>query len=120
MLTGYGPSAAGSNAKWHRLCFDGEERRYEQWECKFLGYMKLRKLKSIILLPDGEDLPDGFQSKNETAYAELIQFLDERSLSLVMRDDGRKALKILRNHYGGTGKPRVISLYTTLMSLVKS
>lgn len=36
------------------------------------------------------------------------------------QDDGRKALKILRAHYAGTGKPRVISLSTELTSLVKS
>jgi len=35
-------------------------------------------------------------------------------------DDGRKALQILRAHYAGTGKPRVISLYTELTSLVRS
>lgn len=61
-------------------------------------------------------------SKNEEAFMELIQFLDDKSLSLVMRDaqdDRRKALKILRAHYAGTGKPRLISLYTELMSLVK-
>ena len=35
-------------------------------------------------------------------------------------DYGRKALKILREHHAGTGKPRIISLYTELTSLVKS
>ena len=35
-------------------------------------------------------------------------------------DDGRKALAILRNHYAGKGKPRIISLYTELTSLHKS
>ena len=35
-------------------------------------------------------------------------------------EDGRKALKILQAHYAGTGKPREISLYTELTSLVKS
>ena len=62
-------------------------------------------------------------AKNEEAFAELIQFLDDKSLALVMRDardNGRKALKILRAHYAGTGKPRVISSYTDLTSLVKS
>ena len=62
-------------------------------------------------------------AKNEETFAELIQFLDDKSLALVMRDtrdNGRKALKILRAHYSGTGKPRVISLYTELTSLVKS
>jgi len=53
----------------------------------------------------------------------LIQFLDERSLSLVMRDavnDGRKALQILRDHYASKGRPRIITLYTELTSLHKS
>lgn len=57
------------------------------------------------------------------AYAELIQFLDDKSLSLVMReaaDDGRWALRILRDCYAGRGKPRVISLYTELASLQKA
>lgn len=35
-------------------------------------------------------------------------------------DDGRKALKILREHYAGKGKPRVISLCTELTSLQKA
>lgn len=33
--------------------------------------------------------------------------------------EGRKALEILRVHYAGTGKPRVITLYTELTSLQK-
>ena len=72
---------------------------------------------TILAPPNGEI----DASKNEEAFAELIQFLDDKSLSLVMRDavdDGRKALEILREHYAGTGKPRVISLYTELTSLV--
>ena len=59
--------------------------------------MRLRNVKDIILLDDEEE-PEDFNDKNEESYAELIQFLDERSLSLVMRDaadDGRKALRIL-------------------------
>ena len=53
----------------------------------------------------------------------LIQLIDDRSLALVMReakDDGRKALGILRNHYAGKGKPRVIALYIELTSLRKN
>jgi len=98
------------------MYFDGDERKYEQWEIKFLGYMRLQKLKDTIL--PSETPPD--VNKNEEAFAELIQFLDDRSLSLVMRDavdDGRKALTILRNHYAGKGKPRIISLYTELTSV---
>jgi gag-polypeptide of LTR copia-type len=118
--TGYGPSPSSSSVgRWNRLYFDGDERKYEQWEIKFLGYMRLQKLKDTIL--PSEDEPD--PAKNEEAFAELIQFLDDRSLSLVMRDaidDGRRALEILRNHYAGRGKPRIIALYTELTSLRKS
>jgi len=118
--TGYGPSSSSNSVgRWNRLYFDGDERKYEQWEIKFLGYMRLRKLKDTIL-PD-EDEPDS--AKNEEAFAELIQILDDRSLSLVMRDavdNGRRALEILRNHYAGRGKPRIIALYTELTSLRKS
>ena len=83
---------------------------------KFLGYMRF-KLKDTITAAEDTDID---AAKNEEAFAELIQFLDDKSL--VMRhaqDDGRKALKILRAHYTGTGKPRVISLYMELTSLVK-
>ena len=112
-LTGYGPSS-----QWKNLTFDGDERTFEIWETKILGYMKLRKLKDTLV---GNDEVD--QDKNEIAFAELIQFLDERSLSLVIReakDDGRKAFKILRDFYAGDSKPRVITLYNQLTSLRKA
>jgi len=35
-------------------------------------------------------------------------------------DNCRWALKILRDYYAGTGKPRIIGLYTELTSLPKS
>ena len=106
--------------KIRQTSFRRDERKYEQWEVKFLGYMRLRKLKDSITAADDVDIT---AAKNEETFAELIQFLDDKSLALVMRDardDGRKALKILRAHYAGTGKPRVISLYTELTLLVKS
>ena len=34
-------------------------------------------------------------------------------------DNGREALRILRDHYAGKGKPGIISLYTELTSLRK-
>ena len=36
------------------------------------------------------------------------------------KDDGRKAVEILREHYVGKGKPCVIALYTELTSLKMS
>jgi hypothetical protein len=84
----------------------------------------LKNLSETILTPlagDGSQQVIAADSvKNMNAFAELIQFLDDRSLSLVIRDaanDGRKALGILREHYLSKGKPRVISLYTELTSL---
>ena len=94
--TGYGPRS--------RLMFDGDDRKYELWEVKFLGFMRLSKLHKTIL-PESEG---GFENqelneeKNAEAFAELVQCLDDRSLSLVLRDakdNGRKALIILREHY---------------------
>ena len=116
--TGYGPPS-----RYQHLHFGGDERRYEMWETRFMGYMLMKGLKDTI---DPKPATDGTvspadPSKNEQAYAELIQWLDERSLSLVVResrDDGREALKTLRAHYRGKGKQRVIRLYTELTSLL--
>ena len=97
-----------------RLVFNGDENNFELWEVRFLGHMRMLGLKDRILSTDDPDL-----EKNEECYAE-IQFLDDKSLSLVMReavDDGSKALKILRSHYASQGKPRIIALYTELTSL---
>ena len=79
--------------------------------------MKIKDLKTAIL----PGTPATAENK-ERNYAQLVQFLDSKSLNLVMhdaKDDGRKALEILRRHYAGTGKQRIISMYTTLCSLTK-
>lgn len=58
--------------------------------------------------------------KNANCYAELIRLLDDKSLSLIRHkaaDDGRKALQILKEHYSGKSKPRIINLYTLLTKL---
>ena len=110
-LTGYGPRRT--------LVFDGDESKYELWEVKFLGHLRLQKLYDVVVPRDGENnAPDA--EKNANAFAELVQCLDDRSLALIIReakDDGRKALTVLRQHYQGKGKPRVIALYTELTSL---
>ena len=104
-----------------RLIFDGDERKYEQGKVKFLGYMGLQKLKTVLVSESWDEETNA--GKNEEAFAGLIQFTDDKSLALVMIDavdDGRKALQIRRAHYAGTGKPHVISLHTELTSLVES
>ena len=60
--------------------------------------------------------------KNSKAFAELIQYLDNTSLGLIMREangDGRKAMKLLKAHYAGKDNVRLISLWTELTSLEK-
>ncbi|CAB4014638.1 Hypothetical predicted protein, partial [Paramuricea clavata] len=111
--TGYGPRRG--------LIFDGDENKYELWEVKFLGYLRLQKLYNIFIPSSSERELD--EAKNADAFAELVQCLDDRSLALVIReakDNGRKALTVLREHYQGKGKPRIISLYTELTSLKKA
>ncbi|CAB4013210.1 Retrovirus-related Pol poly from transposon TNT 1-94 [Paramuricea clavata] len=109
--TGYGPRRG--------LLFNGDESKYELWEVKFLAQMRLQKLHDVFVPGDKE--PDA--SRNGDAFAELVQCLDDRSLALVIReakDDGQRALEILRQHYQGKSKPRVISLYTELTTLKKT
>ncbi|KAK3892692.1 hypothetical protein Pcinc_003484 [Petrolisthes cinctipes] len=103
---GYRPST--------RLIFDGDEAKYELWEVKFKGYLRVHKLHWVVTdaNPDAE--------KNAQVFAELVQVLDDKSINLIIRDaedDGKKALAILRSHYVGTSKPRIISLYHELCSL---
>ena len=109
--TGYGHRTS-------RLVFNGDESKYELWEVKFLGYLKIHQLHELILsLTVQTDLD--FVEKD----AELIQFLDDTSLSVVIReaqDNGKKALAILREHYLPKGKPKIVPLYTELTSLKNS
>lgn len=61
--------------------------------------------------------------KNKKAFAELIKILDDKSVSLILReaaDYARKALQILRGHYASKGKPCMISLYTDVTTLQKA
>ena len=113
---GYGTSSRESH-----LMFNGDERQYEQWETRFLGYLKIKKLKDVVApLPGQAAVTD--PSLNEQVYAELCQFLDSTSMQLIMRDakdDGKEALKILREHYAGSSKPRIITMWRQLSRLTK-
>ena len=113
--TGYGPSGAGACSS-RRLYFNGGNDNYELWEVKFLGRMRLQKLIKVF----EDDETDVDADDNANAFAELIQFIDDRSLSLVIREaknNGRKSLGILREHYMSKSKNRVIALYTELTSM---
>ena len=114
--TGYGPRS--------RLYYDGDPNKYQIWETRFLSFLYTQdKAFHKAILPKAPSVADDtdFDESNKTAYAELVQVLDERSLMLIMNDapnDGRAALKILRQHYASTEKPRVLTLYEELTTLV--
>ena len=78
--------------------------------------MRIQKLHEEFLPVEGNEPPNA--EKNAEAFAELIQCLDDRRLSLVIRDamdDGRKALQIVRDHYLGKSKPRTIAMHDESM-----
>jgi len=105
--TGYGPSS-------RNLLFNGDGERFEVWVVKFLGHLRLRKLLDVVTAEE----PD--VGKNAEVFAELVQCLDDRSISLIIRDakdNGKKSLDTLREHYLGRSKPRIIALYNQLTSL---
>jgi transposase InsO family protein len=114
-LTGYGPRA--------RLIFNGDIATYNIWETRFINYLYTvdeKLVKAIEPRADGVTDDKDFDKKNRRAYAELTQVLDERSLELIMTDcknNGREALKVLRQHYVSTEKPRILALYEELTTL---
>ncbi|KAG1685118.1 Autophagy-related protein 2 B [Nymphon striatum] len=75
---------------------DCEEEKYELWEIKFMSFMRLQKLHHVFILSAGETKPPN-EDKLGDAFAELIQCLDDRSLSLVIRE----AKNDLQEHYLG-------------------
>ena len=61
-------------------------------------------------------------NEDETDKERNEEFLDDKSLSLIMRkasDNGREVQRILCDHCAGDSKPRIISLYTKLTTLKK-
>ena len=112
-----GSGTARVRLQSHRLLFDGVPENYEKWEVKFLAHLRLQGLKKVVTASDDTAVN---ADQNEEVYAELVQVLDDKSLTLIMReavDDGRKAFKILREHYASNSTPRIITLYTELTSL---
>ena len=106
-LRGYGPSKA--------LMFTGQADDFELWSIKFKGYLRINKLHKVLESPS-----EGDEEKNAEIFAIMVQFLDDKSLNLIIRDatdKGREAYKILEEHYLGTSKPRIIALYCELTPL---
>ena len=95
VLRGYVTSA--------RLQFNDDEEKYDMFEIKILAHLRLQKLHDVV--QDGDSTQATNAAKNADVFAELVHCLDDKSLQLIMqdaKDDGKAALKILRNHYCGS------------------
>ncbi|XP_061753964.1 copia protein isoform X1 [Nerophis ophidion] len=112
---------AGAGMLQQQIVFDGTEDKYDLWETRFLSRLHILKLKDTILRePTGEAAIAADPVKNADCYAQLVNALDDKSLSLIRHDgadDGRKALKLLREHYSGKSKPKILNLYTSLTTI---
>ena len=64
-----------------------ENQKYELWEVKFLSFMRIQKLYDVFVPSRDEEGLD--EARNATAFAELVQCLDDRSLSLIIRSKRR-------------------------------
>lgn len=76
-------------------------------------------LREVIIQDPQIDEGDIDALPEDEAHEELVQCLDNKSLSLIMRDakcNRRKTLEILCEHYVGKDKPCVVSLYCELSS----
>ena len=97
----------------------GKVKHAEEQKASLITAIRLPNNNSMpndrILVTAEDETTEPTASEKADAFAALVQCLDDRSLSLVMR----KA-KVLRQHYEGKGKPRVIALYTELTTLKKA
>ncbi|KAL6461078.1 hypothetical protein MHYP_G00310440 [Metynnis hypsauchen] len=99
----------------HPLCYFSRKFVKNQ-----LAYSTIEKeaLALLLALQHFED-----DELNADAYCALAPLLDNVSLGLIFRDTenkGRESLQVLREHYIGRGRPRIVSLYITLTSLKKA
>ena len=87
-----------------------------------LAVYKFWSWKTPFWEPAGEAAVAADPVKNADCYAQLVNALDDKSLSLTSRhdaaDDGRNALKLLREHYSGKSKPRILNLQETKWGMV--
>lgn len=114
-----------SKIKWPT--FDGRAEEYELWEERMLCCMHAAGLKQTILHEPTGPLSAEQQAQddklNADAYCVLAPLLDNTSLGMIFRDTkdkGRESLRVLRKHYLGKGRPRIVSLYITLTTLKKA
>lgn len=105
-----------------QLLFDGNYSKYKLWEVKFVSYIWLWKFNDIILsMQDCWEI-ENYGERNAGVFIELIQCLDNKSLSLFIhnaKDNDRKVEETSMKQYVSKGKPNMNNLYTELTPLRK-
>ncbi|XP_063609275.1 uncharacterized protein LOC134783360 [Penaeus indicus] len=109
--TGYGPRYKP---------FDGNADNYDLWEENFHGVLYVMKLHHAFdryasERPDGYNLEDA----KKTIYSYLTGYLDITSLGMIKRearDDGVKALAVLRKYYMRETNHRLNALWRTFIN----
>ena len=56
----------GSQHRYRLPYFNGDSDKYELWEEKFMGYLRIKKLKKVITSTSAT-LPEGDIDKNDNA-----------------------------------------------------
>ena len=122
LSTGYGAQQqrVGSTVNISHLCFTGKPEDYETWEEKVHAFLSEQGYDAVLGV---EDLTSAEAVQmNKRVYNIVIQILDRESIRLVRNDgkhNGRKVFDILRNYYCGTGRSKILSLFTEVGSLKK-
>ena len=110
----------GSTVNISHMCFTGKADDYETWEEKVFAFLSEQGYEEILNREGGTSAESSLMKKR--VYNIIIQLLDRESIRLVRHDgkhDGQKVFQILRNHYCGAGRSKLLSLFTEVGSLHK-
>jgi hypothetical protein len=96
----------GPAAKFRAVEFTGRAEDFPQWKMKFVAYLDTMDLRDV-LLEEGSGGSE-FTKKNRMIYIQQVLLLDKTTLRRIAScpDDGRKAWRIICDHFRGTDKLR--------------
>ena len=69
MSVDQGATGYGSTSRFSRLFFSGNEDDYELWETRFMAYLELKDLKTVVTSTEATV----HAAKNSKAFSELVQ-----------------------------------------------
>ena len=110
----------------HRQKFPAysEINNYKKWLAKFnSAYFRSQGKLGILgveVAPTEETALEAYNSENISLYHELVGLFDDDLLDLFYiegKDDGKKSLKILHDHFEGSQVDRQVSALDDLMDI---